>query len=59
MPRLCRQIEKSKTEVEVTYHYVAISEKGNEFIKKFTLAEYSKFIDQWEKLLLIYFESKC
>ena len=55
----CFQIDESKTEVEVTYHYVGISEKGNEFIKKFTSEEYTKFIDEWEKLLLMYFESKC
>ena len=55
----CFQIDESKTEVEVTYHYISISEKGNEFIKHFTSEEYIKFIDEWEKLLLMYFESKC
>ena len=54
----CLQINKSKTEVEVTYHYIGIGEKGNEFIKQFTSEEYTKFIDEWEKLLLIYFESR-
>ena len=55
----CLQIDASKTEVEVTYHYISISEKGNEFIKHFTSEEYIKFIDEWEKLLFLYFESKC
>ena len=54
----CFQIDDSRTEVEVTYHYVGISEKGNEFINHFTSEEYAKFIDEWEKLLLAYFESK-
>ena len=55
----CLQIDASKTEVEVTYHYISISEKGNEFIKHFTSEEYIKFIDEWEKSLFLYFESKC
>jgi hypothetical protein len=55
----CLQTDASKTEVEVTYHYRAISEKGNEFIKQFTSEEYTKFIGEWEELLLAYFESKC
>lgn len=53
----CSKIDESKTEIEVTYHYIGISEKGNEFIKKFTSEEYTKFIDEWEKLLSIYFGS--
>lgn len=55
----CLPTDHSKTQVEVTYHYIAISDKGNEFIKNFTSDEYAKFIDEWEKLLLIYFDSKC
>ena len=55
----CVQIDESKTEVDVTYHYIGISEKGNEFIKHFTSEEYTKFIGEWERLLLKYFESKC
>jgi hypothetical protein len=54
----CFQKDESKTEVEVTYHYIGISEKGNDFIKQFTSEEYTKFIGEWEKLLLMYFESK-
>jgi len=55
----CFQRDESETEVEVTYHYISISEKENEFIKNFTSEKYTEFIDEWEKLLLIYFESKC
>ena len=55
----CFQIDESNTQVEVTYHYIGISEKGNEFINKFTSKEYTNFIDEWEKLLLMYFETKC
>jgi hypothetical protein len=28
-------------------------------VKQFTSEEYTKFIGEWEKLLLIYFEAKC
>ena len=55
----CFQITESQTEVEVTYHYVGIAEKGNEFVKNFTAEEYKKFIDEWELLLQNYFKSKC
>jgi hypothetical protein len=55
----CFQIEESKTEIEVTYHYISISKRGDEFIKHFTTEEYSKFIGEWEKLLLMYFKTKC
>ena len=51
----CTQIDESKTDVEVTYHYIAISEKGNEFVKTFNSEEYTKFVAEWEKLLSAYF----
>ena len=55
----CLPIDDYVTEVEVSYHYIGIDEKGDEFIKKFTSEEYTRFIDEWERLLLKYFESKC
>jgi hypothetical protein len=55
----CLSIDESITEVEVSYHYIGIDEKGDEFINKFTPEEYTRFIDEWEQLLLKYFESKC
>jgi len=54
----CFQIEESNTEVEVTYEYIGLSEKGNEFIHQFTSDQYTKFIEEWKNLLLIYFKSK-
>ena len=54
----CVQIDKCKTEVEVTYEYIGLSERGNEFIAGFTPARYKEFIGEWNSLLLIYFQSK-
>jgi len=52
----CIRIEKSATEVEVTYEYICLSEKGNEFVGKFTSEQYEEFIGEWEKLLVSYFQ---
>ena len=53
----CTEIEKSLTEVEVTYQYIGLSEKGNQFIQEFTSADYKQFIGEWYRLLSAYFES--
>ena len=55
----CTLIDKSRTEVEVTYEYIGLSARGNEFIAGFTPALYKEFIGEWNSLLLIYFQSKC
>jgi hypothetical protein len=54
----CIQIDESNTEIEVTYQYVGLSKKGDDFIEQFTSEEYETFIGEWEKLLLKHFESK-
>ena len=46
------------TEVEVTYEYIGLSERGNAFIDGFTSAQYKAFIDEWSNLLLLYFQSQ-
>ncbi len=45
--------------VEVSYEYIGLSKKGDEFIKGFTPPEYKAFIGEWNSLLESYFESKC
>ena len=52
----CTLLNEAATKVQVTYEYIGLSEKGNQFIKDFTSAEYKKFISGWEKLLISYFE---
>jgi hypothetical protein len=54
----CIELEKCFTEVEVTYEYTGLSDKGNEFIDGFTSAHYKEFINEWERLLKNYFQSK-
>ncbi len=55
----CSKIYDSQTQVEVSYKYIGLSIKGDEFIERFTFTEYKEFINEWSKLLDSYFESKC
>lgn len=43
------------TEVEVTYEYIGLSAKGDEFIDGFTAETYRGFIAEWKTLLEVYF----
>lgn len=54
----CIQIGEILTEVEVTYQYIALSKKANEFIEGFTSSHYKEFISEWKQLLVSYFNSK-
>jgi len=55
----CNSISGSKTRVRVTYEYIALSEKGNEFIVSFTNEKYKAFIGKWKQLLEAYFNASC
>ena len=54
----CTQIDESSTEVEVSYEYIGLSKKADEFIENFTSTDYKAFISEWNSLLVRYFESK-
>lgn len=54
----CESIGTELTQVEVTYEYVGLSIKGNEFVNEFTASEYETFIDTWKNLLISYFEAQ-
>lgn len=54
----CRSLETERTEVQVTYKYMALSPAGEQFVAEFTESAYEKFIDEWRSLLVKYFESK-
>jgi len=54
----CKPISESLTEVEVTYEYIGLSKKGNDFIASYTVEAYEEFISHWPKLLVHYFEAK-
>lgn len=53
----CSATGDRSTHVEVTYEYIPLSEKGREFVDSFTMERYEKFINDWKKLLLQYFNS--
>jgi hypothetical protein len=54
----CNAISKSKTNVSVTYEYIALSEAGNDFIAGFTDLKYKEFIGEWKQLLENYFNAQ-
>jgi len=54
----CNRIDEGLTRVEVSYEYIGLSEKGDEFIEGFTSTEYEAFIGEWNNFLVSYFESK-
>lgn len=54
----CKPITKQSTEVEVTYEYIGLSEKGNQFIEGYTVEAHQAFIANWPRLLADYFEKK-
>jgi len=53
----CTELETSKTEIQVTYKYLALSTAGEDFIVGFNESAYAEFIVKWQKLLSNYFES--
>jgi len=54
----CTELGVSKTKIRVTYKYLALSKRGEEFITGFNKSTYEEFIDEWQKLLTNYFKSK-
>jgi len=52
----CTALSEDKTNINVTYEYIALEQKGNEFIDRFTSQEYEVFIGEWQQLLETYFE---
>ncbi len=53
----CSELNNSITHIEVTYKYMPLSEKGNEFIEGFTKENYAAYIDEWKSLLNKYFKN--
>ena len=52
----CSELSDTRSNVSVTYEYISLSEKGNEFISGFTSQVYKVFIGEWQQLLEAYFE---
>ncbi|MFC2026769.1 hypothetical protein ACFLUX_02205 [Chloroflexota bacterium] len=55
---LCKPISEDLTEVEVTYEFVGLSEKGDDFIKGYTAEVFETSIASWPIWLEGYFEAK-
>jgi len=53
----CKALDAKRTDVQVKYRYIALSEKGRSFISNFTKSAYEKFIDEWQQLLTNYFST--
>jgi len=53
----CTKMNESLTQVDVSYEYIGLSKKGDQFIENFTSAEYEAFIAEWNSLFVSYFES--
>lgn len=45
------------THIQVTYKYIALSDRGRHFINNFSEDVYAAFIGEWQELLLAYFET--
>ncbi len=54
----CTGLAASRTKVQVTYKYTALSAAGEKFISQFNEAAYEAFIADWQTLLQRYFESR-
>lgn len=54
----CQKDGTRKTRVFVGYDYIALSDKGCDFIEDHSQADYEAFIAQWKILLEQYFASK-
>jgi len=52
----CTETDPSKTNVQVTYEYLALSKSGEEFIAGFSESVYEEFIGEWQRLLSDYFK---
>ena len=54
----CSALKVSKTKIQVTYKYIALSAAGENFVMEFSEQDYYKFINEWQKLLSNYFGQK-
>jgi hypothetical protein len=53
----CNKIEANLTQVEISYEYISLSKKGDDFITSFTSEKYNEFINQLINLLVKYFHT--
>jgi hypothetical protein len=54
----CGSLNTSKTKIQVTYKYFALSTLGEVFVLNFSEKDCEIFINEWQNLLSKYFEKK-
>lgn len=54
----CDALSSIRTRVTVGYDYIALSDKGRDFINDHSHEDYEAFIGEWKILLEMYFEGK-
>lgn len=54
----CTALSEAKTNVNVTYEYIALSQSGRDFVNSFSSQDYENFIGEWQQLLEAYFGQK-
>lgn len=54
----CTELEAARTQVQVTYKYIALSATGEMFVSQFSESAYEEFISDWQTLLSNYCKSK-
>lgn len=52
----CCSLNRTQTNVQVTYEYLALSERGQAFIDGFSAGDYENFMAEWQTLLTAYFD---
>lgn len=54
----CFELSDSETDVRVSYEYIGLSARGDEFVDGFSSSAYEEFIAEWKGLLEVYVEEK-
>ncbi|HEC18335.1 MAG TPA: hypothetical protein ENI97_03240 [Gammaproteobacteria bacterium] len=54
----CIQLSSAHTKIQVSYEYIGLSDKGNQFIEGFTSSAYKSFIEDWKDSLITYFRTE-
>jgi hypothetical protein len=54
----CFRKTEELTQVQVSYEYIGLTEKGRNFVESFTDDDYAQFIAEWKELLVNYYASQ-
>ncbi len=54
----CAALGGTRTSVEVTYEYIALTSKGRAFVGEFTASAFDDFVAEWKRLLERFFDAR-